>query len=849
MKTLKKIAAALALFSSCVASSYAMVYRGTEHKMLQPDGDSVSVYLYGTEFYIDAESQDHYTLIKDEVTGYICYALLSSDGNEYASTGIVFKGGETPDAVKRIVRPGIRISKESREAIIARTKKTLHRDERDKAVENQLSLRAATVLPDTVYGVCCLIDFTDTKSSVTIDQIKTFLNADDETVFGNKMSIKKYYQWISGGKLTYINYVPSKFYTAPNTKDYYSPLDATDYTTDDFFPVVEKALLSYSKEVDGFDVTDLTTRDGGVMAINILYAGTCDNKWATGLWPHMNYHMFNLSSKGYSIWAWHGYQMSDIGTKLQMATFVHENGHLVCDWPDFYSYDDHDDNNAAKYNVADITYLSQDPPIPNPWALDQVGWLSDKIDITDIKDGRKITLKQEVGSVAVYRGSGNSSNEKYYIEIRDKHIATNWNHDKGIFIWHSNDKGNNNYKNKPELLDCRPATDNNPFWTATTGPSVFSDDSNPSGKWYSGEESGIYLWNFSPYGETMTFRCGPKKEIEPLDFVTETLKTSDRAVAYTESIQMNGGEEPYQFEIASGELPLGLEMSADGIISGTPLRSGFYEFVVRVKDGSEQEVEHKYSINIEEEEGPYFSEPIDIPGVLDMNYFDRGGKGISYWSEGYNEDSNVRDDYATVFYSEELSAIKLKEGDWTKYTVKAGECSECNYLTEFGIHYSSKQDVRVVFYLDGDSISTFALTGYDDNDIHEHIASIFGPECTGDYETFFIEEGNHEFKFVIESAESDVYLKETNIICNRIVSSSDNLYANSYVTFNKESNSYTYYNADNLDVIMVYSVNGILVEKIEPTSSQITFGADYPAGVYIVNAYGKETCRSLKIVK
>lgn len=512
MKKLRKIVAALAMFVSCVAGSNAMVYHGTEHEMKQPNGEKILVYLYGTEYYIDAESEDHYTLIKDESSGYVCYALLSSDGSEYASTGIVYKGGETPEAVRRIVRPGIRISEESREAAIEKTRKVLSGGEQFPAV----SLRVATVLPDTVYGVCCLIDFSDVKSSVSIDQIRTFLNADDETVFGNAMSIKKYYQWISGGKLTYINYVPSRFYTAPNTKNYYSPLDATDYTIDRFFPVVEQALLSYSRQRDGFDISDLTRNaSGAIMAINILYAGKCENKWATGLWPHMNYHQFNFWKKGFWPGLMHGYQMSYIGNQLEMATFVHENGHLVCGWPDFYTYDNHEDNNAIKYNVADINYLSKVPPIPNPWALDQLGWLSEKQDITDINDGRLITLKQEVGSAAVYRGKGLSADEKYYIEIRDKHSGTPWNNDKGIFIWHSNENGDNTYAGNPELLDCRPATDSNPFWSGSHGPSVFSDESEPSARWYSGEPSGILLWDFSRYGKTMTFRCGPLLADDP----------------------------------------------------------------------------------------------------------------------------------------------------------------------------------------------------------------------------------------------------------------------------------------------------------------------------------------------
>ena len=45
---------------------HAMVYNGTPHEMTQPNGETVTVYLFGSELYIDAESEDHYTLTTDE---------------------------------------------------------------------------------------------------------------------------------------------------------------------------------------------------------------------------------------------------------------------------------------------------------------------------------------------------------------------------------------------------------------------------------------------------------------------------------------------------------------------------------------------------------------------------------------------------------------------------------------------------------------------------------------------------------------------------------------------------------------------------------------------------------------
>lgn len=502
------------LFKFLIGASFAFAsltvsarpYVGDTHQVKQPNGDLVSVKLYGDEFYMDAESVDGYTVVVDDSTKYVCYASVTADEKEYTSTGIVYDGNSIPSLLKQVLKPHVRISEESA------SEKRNAMKQRHSVPKQTTSLRSATALPDTVYGVCVLIDFPETKSDVSIDQIATFFNSDTEALFGNTMSVKKYFQWISGGKLTYINYIPKDFYTAENSLSYYSPSTATEYTTELFYPEIEKALKSYTKEKDGFDVTDLTTKDGAIRAINVYYAGTCTNKWATGLWPHQGGYQFDLTEFGFYRWAYHSYQMSYIGKELQLGTVVHENGHLLCGWPDFYTYDGHSDNNASVYNIGDAfsIFSEKEPAYPNPWALDKMGWLSNKIDITDYDNGKLVTLTEGVGNVAVYRGGNNSNQEKYYLEIRDGYQTDYWNKtsEYGIFIWHSNDAGDNNYENNDELLDCKPATTSNPFWTKYNGPEIFCDSLLPYATWVNGTASGAYLWDFSEPGQTMTFRCG-----------------------------------------------------------------------------------------------------------------------------------------------------------------------------------------------------------------------------------------------------------------------------------------------------------------------------------------------------
>ncbi len=508
----KTLLLTLSLTASLVL--WARPYTGSVHKMTQPNGEAVNVLLYGDEFHIDAESPDGYTVVVDDSTGYVCYASLTDDGRDYKSTGIVYNGSPIPDLVKQVLTPHIRISSESAAEKRAAMRERLHTEK----VSTSAKLKATSALPDTVYGVCVLINFTDVKSSVSREVFEQFLNGDNNPIHGNSMSVKEYFQWISGGKLTYINYVPASFYTTEREKSYYSPADATDYTTDLLFPEVRKALQSYTIAKDGFDISKLTVRNGAICAINIYYAGDAPQTWATGLWPHQGYFEMDCSSYNHEIlpWNWQPYQMSDISTELKLGTIVHENGHLVCGWPDFYCYDctETQDNNSLVYNIGDAfnIYDEKAPTYPNPWALDEMGWLSNRIDITDKTGGELVTLSEGPGNAAVFNGQNNTYyEEKYYLEVRDGFQTQDWEkvNVQGIFIWHYNENGDNTTStNQYELLDCRPANSYNPMWYKGNGPDVFCDSLSPSATWANGVASGAYLWDFSAGGKTMTFRCG-----------------------------------------------------------------------------------------------------------------------------------------------------------------------------------------------------------------------------------------------------------------------------------------------------------------------------------------------------
>jgi len=84
----------------------------------------------------------------------------------------------------------------------------------------------------------------------------------------------------------------------------------------------------------------------------------------------------------------------------------------------------------------------------------------------------------------------------------------------------------------------------------------------------------------------------------PLVIQTISLPDTTAERPYTQTLQAIGGVPPYTWSIASGSLGTGLNLTASGVISGTPTSPGTSVFVVRVTDSAAQSVTRTLAITI-----------------------------------------------------------------------------------------------------------------------------------------------------------------------------------------------------------------------------------------------------------
>ncbi|MFP2909333.1 putative Ig domain-containing protein [Pyxidicoccus sp. 3LFB2] len=68
--------------------------------------------------------------------------------------------------------------------------------------------------------------------------------------------------------------------------------------------------------------------------------------------------------------------------------------------------------------------------------------------------------------------------------------------------------------------------------------------------------------------------------------------------SYSHTLVVSGGRPPLSWSVVGGQLPSGLSLSPEGVLSGTPLQQGAHAFTVRVQDASGARAEAQRSLDV-----------------------------------------------------------------------------------------------------------------------------------------------------------------------------------------------------------------------------------------------------------
>ncbi len=493
-------------------------FYGKQFTFTQPDGTKLEVKGWGDQHHAVFETLDGYTVVEDPVTGFYQYAQLSHE--EAKPTGILPNvGAIVPSAISKGIRSSKNVIKSkvfSSEGLPPGNSRwrQRRREEKSNLLASILSAAAMPAPPkrQTVgnfVGLCLLIEFPDIPATIPATEVEAFCNQVGYNGYSNNGSVYDYFLDNSSGKLKYTNII-APYYTAKNPRDYYTKETITQPIR--AIELIEEA-LTYHK-ANGFDFSQLTSDNQDyVYALNVFYAGNVVNRWAKGLWPH-SYNLnapFVLTTGKFA----NDYQITNMGSELTLGTFCHENGHMVCDFPDLYDYG-YESRGVGAYCLmcAGGNANPKNPVQIGGYLKYKAGW-ADRI--TRLSAGLSATTLP--GKNDFYILSKNKS-EYYLLENRSKSGRDFALPCEGLTIWHVDEFGDNSNEQMTALshYECslvqadnqndleNGTNDGDPNDLFSSGISAaFGASTSPRFAWWDGATSGIEISNIGATGTSTTF--------------------------------------------------------------------------------------------------------------------------------------------------------------------------------------------------------------------------------------------------------------------------------------------------------------------------------------------------------
>lgn len=492
----------------------AIAFSGKTFTFTQPDGTKLEVRGWGDQNHAVFETLDGFTLTQNPVTGYWEKAALTPDGQALQPAA----GAAVPRGVRVRREAAVAAARESA-LLMSGRRCEQRREERRQQLRTIRAVAAAggpLLAPPqrqtvgTFVGLCLLIDFSDAPQTIPRDEVDRFCNQAGYTGFGNNGSVSDFFRENSIGKVTYTNLV-APYYRAQRPKSYY---------TDESIPQPQRAYELINEALqhhlaNGFDFSPLTVDNQGyVYALNVYYAGHVQNNWAKGLWPHA-FHLagpvtLSPGKKAYD------YQFTAMESELTLGTFCHENGHMLCDFPDLYDYGYESSGVGAYCLMCGGNNISEKNPIPvSAYLKRMAGWANI---VTPLEHNKTVTLTAGSNDFAIFSKGGR---EYFILENRRKSGRDSALPDEGLAIWHVDEDGDNSFEQMTganhyelSLMQAdgqfhleRQRGQNGDSGDLYAGPGArFADDSSPHSKWWNGTSSNLTIDQITAAGTSISFR-------------------------------------------------------------------------------------------------------------------------------------------------------------------------------------------------------------------------------------------------------------------------------------------------------------------------------------------------------
>jgi M6 family metalloprotease-like protein len=477
----------------------------------QAQGPDIQLKVFGDEHYARYENVYGYTAIYDDERGQFCYARLAA--GMLRSTGVPLTQAP-PAGLPRHLRETKAVTEAKTRARDLRRASIAGRPLDEGVVRtfgpNQGLLEGRVLSTGPVKGLTILVNFQDVTSTVTRADVEEMLNGTNYTRNGNICSAREYFQRVSSGKLDYTNVVVGPYTLSRNRQFYVNNL------------LIEEALQL--AVADGLDLQQFDSRNENIVdALNVLYAG--QTQYNGDLWPH-NYHIdLRFGTMRTDL-----YLLTSLGrtaADLSIGTFCHENGHLLCRFPDMYDYGQRDGDTVVSAGIGMYCLMGAGNHLdfgrsPSPvcsYLRDLVGWCDNEVDLRTAGDYQ--AKHGDYNTVMKYRTD--KPNEYFIVENRTKMGLDRGLPANGLAVYHCDILGSNERQDgtatwhyQCALLQADGRRDLETNGNQGDGTDLFGEiagialsaESSPHSREWDGRESGLILADITMPGETINFSVG-----------------------------------------------------------------------------------------------------------------------------------------------------------------------------------------------------------------------------------------------------------------------------------------------------------------------------------------------------
>jgi M6 family metalloprotease-like protein len=480
-------------------------------KFGQANGPEIQLRVFGDEHYARYEDMDGYSAVYDDQLGVFCYARLSA--GSFRSTGVPLSRPAPEGLVRHL--------QEAQDTIVARAaarkmrRTAMAGGQREAEVvrtlgPNQGLLEGRVLSVGNIKGLTILVNFADVTSTVTRADVEEMLNGTNYTRNGNICSAREYFDRVSTGKLNYTNVVVGPYTLSRNREFYVNNL------------LVEEALqLAVAA---GLDLKQFDSKNENVIdALNIMYAG--QTQYRGELWPH-NWHInLQFGSMRTDL-----YLLTSLGrtaADLSIGTFCHENGHLLCRFPDMYDYGERDGDSVKSAGIGSYCLMgsgnhNDSGRSPSPvcaYLRDLAGWCDNVVDLNSA--AARQARHGDYNTVMKY--STSKANEYFLVENRSKMGLDRGLPASGLAVYHCDINGSNEWQQGTATKHYQCALlqadgrrdleldanrgDGTDLYGATQGLAL-SPASSPNSREWDGRDSGLVISDIAAPGAVIAFKVG-----------------------------------------------------------------------------------------------------------------------------------------------------------------------------------------------------------------------------------------------------------------------------------------------------------------------------------------------------